>query len=490
MHRKKYLLLLLFIPFMIKAQSEITMTLNDCIKMASQQSLDAFLAKNMYHADYWDYRSYKASRLPSLHLVATPVDYYRGIYQYWDNDINSWATTETEYLNINGTFKLKQKIGLTGGTLSLNTGNKFLNNFSSANTYTSTPLSATYTQNLNGYNSLRWEAKIDPEKYKVAKQEYLEARETIAISAIDYFFSLINAQIELDINTRNLTNAEELFKIGKGRFEVGTITQDELLNLELSYYNAKLDKTKAEQSLLRARINLNIFLNIDKTTIINCIIPENIPEIEIDAERALTEAMQNNSTLTSLRIRKLEKEKNLAKTKADNRFSSDLDISYGLNGKNSTFVESYNKLDKKQSVNISLQIPILDWGEGRGAVAVAKSNLRAEEIQIEQEIISFEQNVNVNVLEFNLQKVQVQISAKADTIAKKGYDISYEIFKLGKLDVINLNQARNDQESAKKAYITSLKNYWTYWYNIRKLTLYDFEKQLTLSEDFDALINK
>ncbi|MDA3853270.1 MAG: TolC family protein [Bacteroidales bacterium] len=231
MNKFKYILIVLLFPITLSAQEEITMTMEDCITLASEQSLDAFKTKNMYLAKYWDYRSYKASRLPSLHLNTTPLSYYNGIEQKWDAVKNITYTTQTQTLNTEAEVKLQQRVGLTGGTLSVSSGNQFLNNFTSDNTFTSNPLSISYSQNLNGYNSLKWSAKIDPVRYESAKQTYIQGREGLSISAIRYFFKLITSQIEFEISKRNLDNSEELFKIAHGRFEVGTITQDELLTL-------------------------------------------------------------------------------------------------------------------------------------------------------------------------------------------------------------------------------------------------------------------
>jgi outer membrane protein TolC len=109
---------------------------------------------------------------------------------------------------------------------------------------------------------------------------------------------------------------------------------------------------------------------------------------------------------------------------------------------------------------------------------------------INQERIDFEQNVIMNVMEFNLQGEQVRNTAKADTIAKMGFEVTKQRFLIGKLDVTKLNLARNDQEQARRAYINALRSYWTYYYTLRELTLFDFEKRITLSEDFDYLLNK
>jgi outer membrane protein TolC len=96
----------------------------------------------------------------------------------------------------------------------------------------------------------------------------------------------------------------------------------------------------------------------------------------------------------------------------------------------------------------------------------------------------------MNVMEYNLQADQVLSRAKADTIAQMGYDVTQQRFLIGRVDVTKLNLARNDQETARRAYINALRTYWNYFYTIRQLTLFDFEKGITLSEDFDRLANQ
>jgi outer membrane protein TolC len=95
----------------------------------------------------------------------------------------------------------------------------------------------------------------------------------------------------------------------------------------------------------------------------------------------------------------------------------------------------------------------------------------------------------MNVMEFNLQGNQVLNSSKADTIAQMKYDVTQQRFLIGKQDITRLNIARTDREQARRAYIQSLRSYWNYYYSIRRLTLFDFEKGVTLSEDFDKIVD-
>ena len=72
---KKLSLILLFSLGALSAfaQQRITLDLQQTIALANDSSLEAFRTKNMYLAGYWEYRTYKANRLPSLTLNMTTV---------------------------------------------------------------------------------------------------------------------------------------------------------------------------------------------------------------------------------------------------------------------------------------------------------------------------------------------------------------------------------------------------------------------------------
>jgi outer membrane protein TolC len=109
-------------------------------------------------------------------------------------------------------------------------------------------------------------------------------------------------------------------------------------------------------------------------------------------------------------------------------------------------------------------------------------------VQISQDQVDFEQNVFLQVMQFNLQDDQVNIAATAERIAQSRYDVTKQRFLIGKIDVLNLNDALKEKDSSKRAYIQSLRNYWSYFYTLRQLTLYDFINNRGLDQDFDIIV--
>ena len=61
---------------------------------------------------------------------------------------------------------------------------------------------------------------------------------------------------------------------------------------------------------------------------------------------------------------------------------------------------------------------------------------------------------------------------------------------IGKISVLDLNDAQQSKDEAKQKHIQELYNYWRYYYNIRSVTLYDFCNQQTLDADFEEIVRK
>ena len=230
----------------LEAQQKIVkLTLPEVINIASQHSIDAFKQKNMYFSSYWAFKYYKANKLPSLSIGSNPLSFSNSIRQDYDYVEHTWIYSQQNNLTSSASLKMAQIVGLTGGSINVSSDLGMARNFigDQQALYSANALSVGYTQRVNGYNSMHWAAKIEPVKFEMAKKNLIQSMENIALTATSKFFEMIDAQIEIKIAVTNLANADTLFQLGKGRYQVGTVTQDELLNMELTQMNAKLAVT-------------------------------------------------------------------------------------------------------------------------------------------------------------------------------------------------------------------------------------------------------
>jgi outer membrane protein TolC len=121
-------------------------------------------------------------------------------------------------------------------------------------------------------------------------------------------------------------------------------------------------------------------------------------------------------------------------------------------------------------------------------VRVAQSQRDMVFTQEEQNQNNFEQNIQKIVKQFNLQAGKVDIAAKTDRTAERRNEVARRLYILGQSTILDLNASVLEKDTAKRNYINALYNYWSLYYTLRSLTLYDFEKGIALTEDYDSLI--
>ncbi|MCF8387143.1 MAG: TolC family protein, partial [Bacteroidales bacterium] len=317
----------------IKAQDKINrLSLEDVIYIAQEQSPDALIAKHKFRRSYWEWRSYKATYLPNLSLDGTVPNFNRSIDAVTQPD-GSIEYRERKFTEISSDLSLRQKIGLTGGEIFLRSGLKRNDNIfpdTTTTSYLSTPVNIGYNQPIFQYNDFRWDKKIEPMKYEEAMRTYAEDHEQIAITATNHFFDLLIAQISLEIAKKNYANYDTLYHIAQGRYNLGKIAENELLQLELNLLKAEASVDNAQLSYENMLFVLKSFLRIKDNAVITLIPPTKTFHFDVDIETAVFEAKNNTSEGLSFERRLLEAESNLARAKMTGRFDADLYAVFGL----------------------------------------------------------------------------------------------------------------------------------------------------------------
>jgi len=476
----------------VTAQEIRKLSLEQVIKLAEEQSPNALMAKHRFRSSYWQYRTYVAQYRPALTLTGTTPDYSTAYSRVWNSQANEWNYVSTNILQTLGSLSLLQNIGLTGGTIALQSDLTLETDFDkdeNKNKYITAPLSVRFVQPLFRYNSLRWEKKTEPLKYEAAKKTFLSNIESVHLEAVRNFFNLALAQINKQIAETNYLNADTLYMMAKGRFNLGTIAEDELLQMQLSWLNSETARKEADMNLKDREIRLRSFLGFNENIRLELILPAEVPDLQIDVQEVLDLAHANNPQLINQQLSLLTAQSNLAQAKAEKGLNANLIASFGLRDQDPVFANAYTESNRQQTVRLGISLPILDWGLGRGRYLMAKSSLELAQVQSKQEQVDFDQNLTLDVEQFNLQAEQVEIAAKSDTVAARMYEVTKARFLIGKIQVLELNNADTRKDTNRRAYVQALQNYWTYFFNLRNLALYDFLNRKPLETDYEKLLD-
>ena len=485
--RISILLLLVLCGAGVQAQQVLRLDLKRTIALANDSSLSAFRYQNMYLSGYWEYRSYKAARLPSLSLNLTPAQYYRYITQRYDSQADIDVYREQQMFSAAAGLSLVQNFDLLGGTFYVDTQLDYLRNFGDVNStqFSTVPFRIGYQQDLLGFNAFRWDRKIEPLKFEKVKKQFIYNSESVSEEAVNYFFSLAMAQADYRLAEDNLDTADTLYAIGEQRQKIAAISQADLLTLKLDKVNARNTLKNAEITRKRAMSALATFLNLDKNTYIEIDLPSRPRYVDIPADRALLLAKENNPTYLEQRQNVLEAEREVDRTKKESRFNASVNASVGFNQVADNLGAAYRNLLQQDLVSLTVSIPLVDWGVRKGKYNMARNNLNVVRIAARQEEISLEEDVMMTVKDFNVQQDLIASASEALDLAELAYDQTRRRFIIGKADISSLTLSLNRQQEAQKNYIQALQNYWLNYYKIRKLTLHDFESGMSLSDRFD-----
>lgn len=491
--KKIYLLLISVLSFMsVGAQGKFNaMTLDKAIEIAHQRSPQMQMAQLSFMSQYWSFRSYKAELLPSLNMNAGLGQYNRSLVEVRDPVSGEISYVANNTLSNDLSFSIDQNIALTGGKVSVNTSLARLDQFDYGNKiYNTNPMTLNYTQPIRAFNTLKWQRRTAPLQYENSKRRYLETVQNITIQTTSYFFSVLSAQDTYNKAVANYNDNKKLYEIAKKRFELGTITKSELMQLELAMLNYDLSINNSKVSMDMSIFAFTSYLGIAENFTIELLPPSVAPEVSLNYDIVLNRAYQNSTHNLDQELKKINAMKAVAQARANRGLQADFRANLGFSQSSDGLKGAYTALKDREVVGVTLRMPIYDWGMSRGRVKMAQAEERLAMTEIEQEEIKFVQDIKIKVIKFNNQAKQCEISMKAREIADERYEITKKRFQNGSVTVTDLNTAQKEKDDAQMQYINQISTFWSAYFEIQKLSLYDYINKKDISTEFDKLIEQ
>jgi outer membrane protein TolC len=459
----------------VSAQTPTVLTLEATIRRAQVESPSARIARLRREQAQWGYRSYQSDYLPSLSFSASGPGLERSISDIQQDDGSIRYVEQSRTLARAG-LSIAQNIPLTGGSLSLSSGLSHINQFGEFDfsQWQSSPLVVGLSQPILQFNALKWNRRIRPIQRQVDEQLFLEEMAGVAFEITGLFFDVVIAQMEVGNATFNIAVNDTIYSLSRGRYDIGAIAENDLLQSELALLNAQVSEAAARVDLERALQNLRTALGLDVDALIVVDPPADIPDDEIDPLIAVAQAEQHQSAYRGFELESIEAQRAVAQAKRENGFSANLTAQVGFNQSATEFDLAYQNLLNSQRLSVNLQVPIVQWGRGKAEVQQAVAGMRWIEESQRLARRTLSQDVYFEAVRFVQLRDQVAIAAKADTVATRRFEVARNRYTIGRIDVTNLFDAQTEKDAARTAYTQTLRECWMSYYRLRQLTLYDF----------------
>lgn len=473
----------------IQAQNE--MNLAEAIHTARIRSVEAMEARQAFISTYWAYRSYQASRLPSLTLYGDIMNFDRSLTLLQNPEDGSLKYVSSNNLQNGIGLQMNQNITFTGGTLSVFSDLSRIDQFggNKSMTWYSQPVTISYYQPLFTYNQFKWDKKIEPKEYERGRRNYLERMEAITINVVHAYYNLFLAKMNNTISRSNFENSGNMLKIAKERLQLGDVTKAEYLQLELRMLNDSIAINETQVQVREAQMTLNSLLGYDESFEISPTMDDILPDIRMSYDLVMEKSLENSTFNLNNEISLLNAESAVAHAKASRGFSFALNARFGMSQTDPELPQAYKNLLDQETVGITFSIPIFDWGLGKGKVQKAKAAQEVVKAQVQQSENDFRRQMFTAVSQFNNQRQQCLVSKRAMLVASERYELTMHRFKEGNATVTDLNMAQTENDGALRQYISDVSNFWTYYYTLRRFTLYDFISGRDLEVEIHEMIN-
>ena len=317
------------------------LTLQEVVEMAKTKSIESKQAITVRETKYWEWRVYRSNYKPQLLLNGLLPAYSKTFTEVVQPD----GTILFQPIHNNNSslnLSFNQSIAGTGGTVFGTTQLQRFDDFDRKNQlYNAVPFGIGYSQPLFQFNTLKWDKKIEPLKYNESKQYFIESMEQIAISASGYFFDLLLAQANYRIAQANLENTKKIMEIATEKFDIGKISKNEILQLQLEQLKAEKASGIAQRDMEIAQLNLRAYTGLQNNDRIALEMPSTIVDMKVSTDKVLEEAYANRSDAIAFVRRISEAQRDLAKAKGDNGLNATLTARLGYTQTASTIPKAY-----------------------------------------------------------------------------------------------------------------------------------------------------
>jgi outer membrane protein TolC len=461
-------------PITIEGQRQ-TLTLQDAIRMAQEQGQQAQVARSARDAAKYRDNAFNARLLPQLFLSGNAANLNHGLNPIVLPDGTTQFIGQAENQSSFG-IGFRQQMPLTGGTIQVQSLVSRVDQFGDNNKkyYQTKPVVVSLQQDLFRPREIVWDKRVQSLSAVVAERGYLEAREDVAGNTADAFFNLYAQEMTLKNASANVAVNDTLYTLNKGRYEVGKIGENDLLKSELALLRARAAVDDARLARDRAEAALRRVIAYPEGRAFTIVTPDSIPVVDANPDVAVEQALRNSSTMQLNELDNVQTKRGIAVAKANNRFNASINASAGFNQTAPQLGPAYQSPLGNQTLIVGVNVPLMQWGAGKADYEAAKASDDRVAANNRSRRDMLAEDARFSALGVQQAQRNVLISAKADTVAGKQFEVARNRYTIGKITNDALYLAQGEKDAAVLAYVQALRNYWTAYYHLRRVTLYDF----------------
>lgn len=421
----------------------------------------------------FDNKLFKIQVLPQIQMSATLPCLTNSISPIVISD-GSEKFVNRFYMTSALSLGVSQLVPFTGGTLSLTSELVRLDNFAPQRTksYNLNIFNLSYSQSISSFNPYKWEKKSIYKQNEIFSKSQLQKVENNNLMIVELFFDLLIAQKREELNTILAENAKLIHEKAKALFSQGRMSQVDYMDtvlglLQFRNSTAHLETIKHQNNLISKlkleNVSPTVYFNYDDIDDIT--ISFDIDEV---LDRVVRYSIQHEHELD-----KIEEDMEIQKIKSSRLPSISISLGGGYNSHNEDFRKLSISPSRNFSAIVSVEIPILTWGENRILLKRAEESIKISELNYRNNIDDLVSSSRYELTSLPLLLESIIISKTTLTVLYSQLHELTSQYDAGRISYTRIHDLQSEIIQEELSRLLNIKKLYTIQYKYRAMSLYD-----------------
>lgn len=477
---------------MVSAQQIYNLDLESSIGLAKEKSKTMLILQQSLKKASYDLKAVTSSFKTHVDLDFVLPQYTETIRQFEDSAGISFYPVRQNI--INSYLTINQPLP-TDGSLFIRSGVQSFADYYGHNRNAQVSSSIGFRQPIEaffGYNQIRLGYKQAKLAYELSLKQLKRAELDLVYDVSQTFFTLLSYHERLNIAEQSKIKQQEAFEIARNKYNAGLIREVESLQMEVdlsesinNFDIARVDYL-SQIDLFKERLGINL----TDSVVIKSDLGYN--QVLVDGEKAVGLALENRLELRENEIQIELAQMEIKKRKAEGRINGDILLNYNFIGVNQSSLSvplgtainnTWQNLANRPGsfgVGLTVNIPIIDWGENRAKVHGAQATLAQNQITLDAEKVTIERDIRATVSHLQSSLKRLQLLEKNVVVAEKSFEISHQRYVNGDIDSQAMALERERLNNAYISRLDSFINYKLLLSDLMRKTFFDFEKNISM----------
>ncbi|MFO7768773.1 MAG: TolC family protein [bacterium] len=307
------------------------------------------------------------------------------------------------------------------------------------------------------------------------------------------YFGLYERTYQTWLANEEVQRLERAYTIGRRRFQAGSLTEVEVLQLDIDLADRRDRASSAEGRLTRKKSDFkqDIGMGLDEEVAVD--IDLTYTPVEIDKQLAVRRALEHRTEVRQNEISREFNEMDLKERRSWNSIQGTISLTLGLEGRGEDTDQLYDAFmepDQTRGAAINFRVPLWDWGRNKAQVNSKLTELEKVERSLEESKLSIERDVRDVVDRVGEAQQRLELLVSSVEAAERSFRLSLGQFESGSLGVQDLILIQNRFADARSSYLNAYLDYRRALIDLMRRTYWDWERDQPLIDTLLAFADE